>query len=229
MQNLTSKQPKKNQSTSLTDNPVEQVRGIGRSVGKTVVKDLMGGIATDALASLFGTPKPATKGEMQPGQAVEMPSPKSAATPAEMPMSPRMPWLPERFPGFPGHARRPEQKPAFNLEVMRQLKEQEVLVQRKIDEIRVEIKQLIAEVKTVDKEIQQAAANEYVDPGEYHLNFLDRLKTALRLMLVEMKTSSTWLQTHQSKKKRMGYWNQYKKKGTTFGLSHERNVATQVG
>jgi len=116
MQNITQKQPKKDQSTPLSDNPVEQVRGLGRSVGKTVVQDLMGGIATDALASLFGTPKPASKGDLQPGQAVEMPQAKSATQPAEMPVS-RMPWLPERFPGFPGRAKRAEQKPAFNLEI----------------------------------------------------------------------------------------------------------------
>src|SRR3989344_3421954 len=229
MQSTNPKPAKKSQSAPITDNPVEQVRGIGRSIGKTVVQDLMGGMASDALASLFGTPKPATKGDMQPGQAVELPKVNTQAQSDEMPWPPRMPWLPERFPNFPGRARRMEQKPAFNPEIMRQLKEQELLVQRKIDEIRMEIKQLISEVKTVDKEIQQAASNEYVDPGEYHLNFLDRLKTALNLMLVEMKTSSTWLQTHKSKKKRMGYWAQYKKKGTTFGLSHERNVATQVG
>jgi len=98
-----------------------------------------------------------------------------------------------------------------------------------LEEIRAELKHLIAEIKTVNQEIQQAVDGQLVDPDTYHLNYLDRIKIMLKNMLKQLGESRTWLTTQKSRKKQMGYWNQYKKKGTSFGLNHERTVATQVG
>mgnify|MGYP001589198853 FL=1 len=48
-------QPKK-QSTIPNNSVLESLRDLGSGVGNTLAKDVMGGMATDALASLFGQP-----------------------------------------------------------------------------------------------------------------------------------------------------------------------------
>ncbi|RJR16190.1 hypothetical protein C4579_00535 [Candidatus Microgenomates bacterium] len=218
-------QQKKPKKAPQSDSLVEQLRDLGRGVGKTVTQDVVGGMASDALSSLFGTPK---SGDMQPGQSVSLPKQSNSAAPsADFPMPPRMPRMNERFP-FP-FKKREQFKPQYSPEQMQMFRQQEAQVARKIEEVRQELKALIMEIKSVDQDVQQAVEQNIVDPDLYHINFFDRLKVMLKNMLQEIKDSRSWLTTHKSKKRQMGYWSQYKKKGTTFGLSHERTVATQTG
>lgn len=202
------------------DSLIEQMRDITSGIGKQVTSDLIGGVTNDALSSLFGTPKAQKSGDLQPGQEIQL-------NQTQQPQENARQQAYERFP-FP--FRKKEQiKPQFSQEQLDLLKQQEAMVSRKIEEIRMELKQLIAEIKSVDKEIQKAVSSEFVDPGAYHLSFLDRLKAMLKLMVKEMHQSNNWLTAQKSRKKQMGYWSMYKKKGTSFGLSNERAVASQVG
>ena len=218
---MSTQQPKPKQARPLNDSLIEQLRDLGRGFGTTVKDDLVGGVANDALASLFGAPK---TGNLKPGQEVNLnqSQPKAPAEGAH-----QLPQRPERFP-FP-FRRREQFKPQYSPETVALLRQQEAHVAQKIEEIRAELKHLIAEIKTVNQEIQQAVDGQLVDPDTYHLNYLDRIKIMLKNMLKQLGESRTWLTTQKSRKKQMGYWNQYKKKGTSFGLNHERTVATQVG
>ena len=66
--------------------------------------------------------------------------------------------------------------------------------------------------------------------GIYYLRFLEWMLLEVKKLIVKVEEGRTWLATfNQKKKKRMGYWKMYKKHGTTFGLSHERSLATQTG
>ena len=66
--------------------------------------------------------------------------------------------------------------------------------------------------------------------GTYHVNFYEWLLSVIKIAREKVEDSSVWLQAINTKKnKKMGYWGMFKKHGTTFGLSHERNVATQTG
>ncbi|HCM37406.1 MAG: hypothetical protein UV61_C0004G0053 [Candidatus Gottesmanbacteria bacterium GW2011_GWB1_43_11] len=195
-----------------TDNLIEQLRDVGRGVAKTVKQDLVSGIATDALSSLFGTPK---SGDLEPNQPLNL---------GETPPPP-MPEMP-----FPYRMRQVEQpRPMFNMEAMNRLRAQEAQVAQKIDEIRLELKALIATLKQVDSEIVKAVDEQLIDPGLYHLNFLDRIKTILKLLRQNLNDSSSWLSVMRSRKKQRTYWSLYKKKGTEFGLNPDRVVSTQVG
>lgn len=64
-------QPVKKQPTARTnDSIIESLRSLGSGVGKTIVKDVAGKVAADALASLFGTlPK---QGELKPNQPIDI-------------------------------------------------------------------------------------------------------------------------------------------------------------
>ncbi|MBI2611842.1 hypothetical protein HYW54_03805 [Candidatus Gottesmanbacteria bacterium] len=66
-------------------------------------------------------------------------------------------------------------------------------------------------------------------PGVYYLRFFEWLISLVRQIRAKVEEGRTWLQAMSTKKKKMGYWKMYKKHGTTFGLSHERTLATQSG
>lgn len=65
--------------------------------------------------------------------------------------------------------------------------------------------------------------------GIYYLRFFEWLITIVRQLRVKVEEDRAWLETFTRRKKKMGYWKMYKKHGTTFGLSHERTLATQTG
>lgn len=66
--------------------------------------------------------------------------------------------------------------------------------------------------------------------GIYYLRFFEWLIGIVRQLRLKVDEGRMWLQTfNQRSKKRAGYWKMYKKHGTTFGLSHERTLATQTG
>lgn len=102
-------------------------------------------------------------------------------------------------------------------------------IKEQIEAVRAELKALAASIKNLNQDMQKAVAEVPVDPGVYHLNFFDRLRTILKLMREQIDDSRAWLSMSTNRKKKMGYWGMFKKHGTTFGLSHERNLATQAG
>lgn len=208
---MTMQSNKPKSSIIKSEGLIEQLRDIGRGVGKNVTRDLLQGVTTDALSSLFGAPK---QGVMHEGQEINLH---------------KKPDKPEAIPESSPLKSRDRYRSPFADESLARLQRYEAEVDQKIEEIRQELKALIATLKVVDKQIEQAVDEQYIDPGLYHLTFLDRLKTILKLMRQNLTNSSSWLSVMRSRKKERLYWNMYKKKGTSFGLSNERNVATQVG
>lgn len=201
----------KKQSPQAQDTLLEQLRGMGRGVAKTVIHDVVGGVAQDALASLFGTPR---AGDLEPGKKIEFGQPKDKPDRQENPFI-----IPQR---------REFHSPVYD-ETLNKIRSQERLVAQKIEEIRIELKALIIALKAVDKEIKHAVEENIIDPGVYHLNFLDRIKSILKVLRQNLSDSASWLAVMRSRKKQRTYWSLYKKKGTEFGLNHERVIATQVG
>jgi hypothetical protein len=68
-----------------------------------------------------------------------------------------------------------------------------------------------------------------ITPGIYHLNYYERLKNVIKAIRLNIEDSRTWLALSTGRKGRKKYWGMYKKHGTTFGLSHERSLATSSG
>lgn len=102
-------------------------------------------------------------------------------------------------------------------------------IRGKIEEIKFELKQLINTVE-MQVEFGQIVVEQTTDkPGKYHENFFIWLLAFIRTMRAKVEDSAQWLAQFQSKKKQKGYWQMFKKHGTTFGLSNERNVSTQTG
>jgi hypothetical protein len=110
-----------------------------------------------------------------------------------------------------------------------QLRLEEKELGMKIQAVRTELAALAASMKSLDQELQHAVMEQPVTPGIYHLNYYDRLKNVIRAIRLNIEESRTWLSLSTSRKNKKSYWGKYKKHGTTFGLSHERTLATSSG
>lgn len=199
---LTQPTPTKKQPVvPLNDNVIESLRGVGDSVGKTVVKDVIGKIATDTLTTIFtGTPR---SGELRPNQPINLSHEQERAPQAT-------------------HARQEFVRPA-------PIHEDQAVLKKQIEAVRSELKMLAISVKQLSNEMSRAINDIPVNPGIYHLNFMDRLRSVLRVLRENIEHSSAWLSLTTSRKQKKGYWGMYKKHGTTFGLSSERSVSTNAG
>jgi len=104
-------------------------------------------------------------------------------------------------------------------------------IQQSIAEIKAELERLMASANVV---VQAEFAEIVVEqnptsPGKYHLNFFEWMLSVIRIARMKVEDSGAWMAALSSKKKGKGYWQMFKKHGTTFGMSHERNVSTQTG
>ncbi|MBI5621199.1 hypothetical protein HY949_05440 [Candidatus Gottesmanbacteria bacterium] len=193
--------PPKKQATPSNNSVLESLRDLGSGVCKTISKDVLAQSATDALSSLFGQP---TGGDFKPPQ-------------------PMVEAFPEHAPLRPG-LRRPEvYKP------MATVNREEVGIREKLESVRMELKTLAASIKKFNSEVQRAIEDIPAHPGVYHLNFLERLRGIILSIRENIEDSGSWLNLWAGRKQKKKYWGMYKKHGTSFGLSSERNVSTQAG
>ena len=65
--------------------------------------------------------------------------------------------------------------------------------------------------------------------GTYHQNFFEWMLHMIRQAKEKVEDSEAWLNVSKGKGSKKGYWNMFKKHGTSFALSSEQSVATQVG
>lgn len=103
-------------------------------------------------------------------------------------------------------------------------------LETKLQEIVIELKRLASSSKVLQAEFREVTVEQRITkPGKYHVNFFEWVLTVVRSARMRVEDSGAWLSTMKNKKQSKGYWEQFKKKGTSFALSNERNVATQVG
>jgi len=195
-------QQKKKNPWYPQDTILESLRGMGSSVGKTVTRDLGAKVANDTFASLLGasTYKNQTRSELHQNEAIPIPQEKSK----------NLPWNREIILPF--------------------AKQQDAIrVRQEIEVVRQELKALAQSIKALHQDIDNAVTTVPVNPGIYHKNFYERLRSILKMLREQVEDSRTWLQLSTSRKKKKHYWGMYKKHGTQFGLSSERTLATQTG
>jgi hypothetical protein len=183
----------------IGDNVLETVRSIGSHVGKVVQNDIAQQIPNDILRDIFGTSQ--SQKEVHQNETIDIPEKQSNRQPGTYPESMR---------------------PVIDAD-MRETKE-------KLEAIRNELQMLAKSIKGFHQEVEKAILEMPVNPGVYHINFFEQLRSFIQLLRETLDDSRVWLQAfNTNSKKKRGYWGQYKKHGTTFGLSNERSLATQAG
>ena len=102
--------------------------------------------------------------------------------------------------------------------------------QAQVQNLQTEIKKLAVATGELASEVKVAAMQEEVNPGVYHVNFLQKLYQTIKSLRISVQESSYCLSVFNKKsQKKKGYWNQFKKSGSSFSLHHDRSVATQAG
>lgn len=199
--------PKKRKRNILADNPIEAVRTIASDVGKGTT-DMMSNVAENAFQQIFGTS--ASSNTLSPNEELNFDE-----------FSP----LTDRRGAILAYQKQREQ-----IECQVFSYQESIEVQKKIQDLLSELKKLAASTASLSQDVEVAIAQKApVSPGKYHLNFLEWLLLMVKALREKVDESQTWLTVFASKKKQKQYWNMFKKHGTTFGLSHERVVATQTG
>ncbi len=123
----------------------------------------------------------------------------------------------------------------FTREVMdygRKASQREVSeMSQQIQEILQELKKLINSSQVMRMQFVEVAVERVpVEVGKYHVNFFEWMLIVIKQAKQKVDDAGVWLSTVKGKNgKKSGYWDMFKKHGTSFGLSNERAVATQVG
>lgn len=93
-----------------------------------------------------------------------------------------------------------------------------------------EIHQLAKATNELAKEVEVASFQMPSEAGTYHINFFEKLRNLIKSLRSQIQESSMWLAEWNKKaKKKNFYWGQFKKSGTNFMLSSDRQVSTQTG
>lgn len=99
-----------------------------------------------------------------------------------------------------------------------------------LQEIAIEIKKLSESSKELQTQFKDVALEQHTaKPGKYHKSFFEWLLAVVKTARMKVEDSGAWLAAMHSKKKSREYGAMAKKHGTTFSLSNERVVSTQVG
>lgn len=190
---------KKKQTHHKNDNVLEALGSVPTSIGTNTVAEFSK-IGSDIVSSLLGgMPK---SGELQPNQAIEFGGAPEQVAPQPIRVE----------------AQHRPNADSIAMETRQQL-----------ELIRAELKSLMASLKNLHNEVTSAVSQNVVNPGVYHINFYEQLRTFIKVLRQQVEDSRTWLASFNTRKKKMGYWSMYKKHGTTFGLSNERSLATSAG
>ena len=109
-------------------------------------------------------------------------------------------------------------------------KEEEQAEKYRIEELMNEIKKLVSTSAQLEVQFKQVTNSQrIVRTGKYHVGFFNFVLGLVRQAQRKVDSSRAFLATVHGKKKQRGYWNMFEQHGTSFGMSNERNVATQTG
>lgn len=187
------------------DNPIETMRDLASNVASDAAS-IPSDLAENAFQQIFGTGQTSASGDLNANQDLE----------------------------FKQLEKRNEtltyQKQRESVEQNVFSYQETVAIKKELEELLRELKLLAKSTQSLTQEVGMAAMEEMpVNPGKYHLNFIEWLIKMVKSLRESVQDSQTWLSVFTSKKKQKGYWQMFKKHGTSFGLSNERVVATQTG
>lgn len=102
--------------------------------------------------------------------------------------------------------------------------------QSQIQQLRLEIQSLVSSTKMLEMQFAQVTTEQSIaSVGTYHENFLEFMIKHIRAARAQVEDSGAWMGAQKGKAGKKGYWGMFKQHGTSFAMSNERGVATQVG
>lgn len=116
--------------------------------------------------------------------------------------------------------------------------EEQELVSRKSQELKMQLNALMQEVKNLAastpqfvEEVEVATFQAPANPGVYHVIFFEKLIEYIRDFKKNIETASTWLHSANTRAKKKSFWGQYKSKhgGAARLLSSEDYAQRSAG
>lgn len=129
-------------------------------------------------------------------------------------------------------------KPAFRNETIifnRQAKEGEVQLQKEtravLEQLKHQITALEKSEKTLSHEISKIKVEQLpAKSGIYYLRYFEWLIGVIHQLRMRVEEGKAWLQTFNGRQnKKAGFWQKYKKHGTSFGMSKEHSLSHRAG
>lgn len=193
----------------IDQNPIEAIRSIGGGVVRSVKDDVMADSVDTFWEQFLGREKKEQlSGDLTEGVEIDL-----RETKVEIP----------KIPGIDYH------REVRTAEV-KVIRENEAELRERIAHIQLELKKLIQSSRELQVVFKQVTVETVpAKPGTYHQNFFEWLLSIIKQARFKVDESKSWLTTFYAKRAKRQYWAMFKKHGTTFGLSHERVVATQTG
>lgn len=189
-----------------------EAASIWKALLKSGKNDLIGGVGESVSTQVLGG------GTLQEGQAVSL---KQKQPQAEKVEKHEKQAVSSEFAEY--------KREVINADRISDRQTEQQVVQA-VDQIRMEIQKLVKTSKLVERTVKDATADQApVRAGKYHVHFFEFVLGILRDATRKLEDTVSYGAVFQSKKQQSKYWNSYKKSGTSFGLSGERTVATQVG
>jgi len=186
-----------------------ELKGLGKQMVDSTWKDLLSPIGAEGLSQILGI----SGTELHPGQEVSL--------------------------------KKNEEKKvvsAEHMEYFREVKSADTISENRherqitsqVEQIRMEIKRLVKTSTIVEQTVKGAVSDTApVRPGKYHVSFFEFVLSTIKDATRKLEDSVSFGAIFQSKKKakqtKQQHWTKVKEKGTQFGLSGERTVATQTG
>jgi hypothetical protein len=194
-------------------NTLESLKDIPNDTARSLKEDLVQKMPQDALNQIFGGPvRKSFSGEMTAGESLE---------------------INEVYSG----KREKEEKLKTQLSYERHLRQEEQqLITKKSNELRMQLKVLMEEVITLSENTQElseevhiAAQQAPVEPGLYHVVFFEKLVKFIKSFRQRVKEANTWMHAANERASKKGYWAKYKKYGAKFLLSGEHYLTRSAG
>lgn len=206
---------KKKQKSTVNRNIIEAAKNIGSDVVQQVNTELVGGIAKSFTEQIGLTPRTSnqTSGEINLSSITN-----TGASSGEINLN--------KTPARPGI----QHESNVITETAILIQKENAENQREIKQILEELKMLAVSVKSFEQEVAKVTLEAPPkNAGVYHKNFFEWVIKIIRDLRKKVNEGNTWLQVFHSKKKKRGYWQMFKKHGTSFALSDERGIATSTG
>jgi hypothetical protein len=211
---MTGDKTKKVQQLTRQANALEALKDTGQHVKKTAVNEIKREIPNTALEQILGSSLHSVfSGEIRPGQSINI------SEELDKKRSPSPEKTGNKF--------------YYHEQVVRQ--EQEI-VASKTNELRMQLKAIMEEVVILTsetgelgEELQIAAMQAPINPGEYHLGFFDQLLSFIKSFRKKVKDASAWMHVSNKRAQKKNYWSQYKKHGAKLLLSGESYSQRSAG
>ncbi len=210
------------------DERLESLREFSGGLTHSLKKDLAEDGAKDLWQQILGKYEKNTQsakklaGELQEGEEFDLSAYQQSTQTEQAPTPKRQDIAPglEQYNYYRDIARSSERSQASETRKL----------DSRVSELLVEISQLVATSKDVEAQFTYVAVEQKpVEVGKYHTNFFEWMLLTIRNARMKIEDAGNWLSVMAGKKNKRNYWSQFKKHGTSFGLSNERTVATQTG